>query len=264
MDNTSPLSNESPSVLNEWPSTSVQKKKRAQSYQRPSVSQRIPVKKENAGSFGKTSKTRAANRRDRVLHRLGLSADQVDGTPQITYQLSQCGLDPKRVMEVLRGDQDENSNKAVALWDTLNSYERTAVRLEGVALCIGITPRRLWELYAGATMMQSRESVGVMIAESLPSILKVTIKRAKLSKGGYSDREHIFKAARVLPVPKGSTTNINVGSQTSGLDDGDFDDGGSDLESSDDALMKFSEAMGTKQLPAPTIDAEDEYEEKEG
>ena len=131
--------------------------------------------------------------------------------------------------------------------------------MEGVSLAVGITPRRLWELYAGATMMQSRESVGVMIAEALPKIMAVTLRQAKTPKG-YTSREHILKAARVLPVPKGSTTNINVGDKKQ-LDDGDGEEGGvSDggtLEASDDFLMRASKAMNAKQLPASTETVED-------
>ena len=101
-----------------------------------------------------------------------------------------------------------------------------------------------------------------MIAEALPKIMSVTLRQAKTPKG-YTSREHILKAARVLPVPKGSTTNINVGGQQKELEDG-VSDGGT-LEASDDFLMRASKAMNAKQLPAPVEDAEpiDDEEEDE-
>jgi hypothetical protein len=171
--------------------------------------------------------------------------------PQISPLLKQCGILPARVIEVLRADHEGESRAVVALWDGLTPANRNLVGLEALAVAAKLTPRRLWELYAGATMMQSRESVGVMIADALPSIIRVTIKQAKTAKG-FTSREHILKSARVLPVPKGSTTNINVGGQQPELEGGEQEQGGM-LEGADDFLMRASRAMA-KSLPAPKID----------
>jgi len=200
-----------------------------------------------------------------VLRDLGLTSEQLASHAQIAPLVKQCGITPARIIEVLRGDQDENSIKVIALWDKLTPYSRSAAGLEGVALGVGIPPRRLWELYAGATMMQSRESVGVMIADALPAIMRVTIKQAK-TKDGFTSREHILKAARVLPVPKGSTTNINVGgnNQSEQNELGDGGEEGAIIESADDFLMRASRAMGAKQLPAPTIEADVDESDDEG
>lgn len=251
---------ESPSPSSDWPSTSRPSKSREKSAPRPSRARPTPARKESASSLRKHSKGKRLSRRDAILHRLGLTSEQVDSQPQIASMLRQCGLNPTRFIEVLSVDQDESSIKAVALWNSLSPHSRSAAGLEGLALAIGITPRRLWELYAGAALTQSREMVGIMIAESLPEIMKVTIKQAKTPKG-FTSREHILKAARVLPVPKGSTTNINVGAQPAELESGSEDESGRTLESSDDALMKFSRAMGVKQLAAPVVDAEVDDEE---
>jgi hypothetical protein len=163
--------------------------------------------------------------------------------------MKQCGILPARLIEVLRADENEYSLKVVTLWDSLTRANQNLLGMEALSVAAGLTPRRLWELYSGASMVQSRESLGVLIAESLPTIMKVTIKEAKKVKG-FSSREHIFKAARVLPTPKGSVINIGVPQQKeleSGYDDGDFED----LEGADDFLMKASRAMTAKALPAP-------------
>ena len=113
--------------------------------------------------------------------------------------------------------------------------------------------------------MQSRESIGAMIANALPEIMRVTIKDAKKVKG-FASREHIFKAARVLPTPKGSVINIGVPQQQE--DDGgdDIDDApGGLLEGADDFLMKASRAMA-KSLPAPKMEVmppEDDGEDED-
>jgi hypothetical protein len=98
-----------------------------------------------------------------------------------------------------------------------------------------------------------------MICEALPSVMKKTVK---LAQGGkYVAMEHIYKAARVLPTPKGSVINIGVPSGKDGdSEDRDELTDGRTMEGADDFLMRASRAMGAKQLPAPVIEAEDDEE----
>lgn len=195
-----------------------------------------------------------------------MDSEALSAQPQIAPLLKQCGILPTRVIEVLRADENGASQTMVALWDSLTRANQRILGLEALSMAAGLTPRRLWELYNGANLMQSRESIGAMIADALPAIMRVTIKDAKKVKG-FASREHIFKAARVLPAPKGSVINIGVPQQPE-LDGGDDDDApGGLLESSDDFLMKASRAMSLKALPAPAqpeiLAPEDDDEEEE-
>lgn len=164
--------------------------------------------------------------------------------------MRQCGILPQGVIEVLRADLDADSCKVVQLWESLTPASRSLLGMEGLALGCGITPRRLWELYNGASLMQSRESIGAMIADALPRIMRVTIKDAQKAKG-YASREHIYKAARILPTAKGTVINLpganQLPAETEDVDDGDA----GALEPADDFLMKASRAMQKKALPAP-------------
>jgi hypothetical protein len=192
-----------------------------------------------------------------------VDSEELAAQPQIAPLLKQCGILPTRVIEVLRADPDEASRAVVALWDTLTPANRNLIGLEALAMACKITPRRLWEVYNGANMIQSRESIGAMILDALPSIMRVTIKDARKAKG-HASREHIYKAARVLPTPKGTIINL-PGSQKEPdeLPDGDDDGPGGMLEGADDFLMRASRAMGAKQLPAPQIlEPEDDEEEE--
>ena len=201
------------------------------------------------------AKTR--NRKDELLRRLDIDPKALAAQPQIAPLLKQCGILPARVIEVLRADPEAASLAIVALWDSLTPANRNLLGLEALAMAAHMTPRRLWELYCGANLMQSRESIGTMIADALPAIMRVTIKQAKKVKG-YSEREHIYKAARVLPTPKGSVINIGTPAAQE-LEDGDEAEGGM-LEGADDFLMRASRAMGVKALPPPEILAPDEDE----
>lgn len=259
------------SNVSSWPSngsqtTSPRSKGKGKSSQRRSRPQRTREKSATGSKSGRPSGAKNRNRRDELLRRLDVDVAALNAQPQIAPLLKQCGILPARVIEVLRADADDLSLAAVKLWDSLTPANRNLLGLEALAMASGMNPRRLWELYCGATMSQSRDSLGVMIADALPDIMRVTIKDAKKAKG-FVSREHIFKAARVLPTPKGSVINIGVPNQGQGeLEDGDEPEGKA-LEPADDFMMKASRAMGVKSLPEPKqteiIDAE-VVDEEEG
>lgn len=253
---------------NGWPTGSLPKAKPTSRARRSSAPPRTRAKAENSKSGRKGPR----NRRSELLNRLGVSAEQVSIHPQISPLLKQCGIDVKRLVEVLQSDMDPDSMKFVQLWDSLKPPNRSLIGLEALALACGMTPRRLWELYCGATMIQSREFLGVQIAEALPHIMRVTIRDAKKVKG-YASREHIYKAARVLPTPKGTVINLPGSPAQAQLTDGapaasnDGEEGGLVLGSADDFMVRASKAMNTKALTAPPpivvpeVDEEDEGDE---
>lgn len=240
----------------QWPSKNLRASKpRAKSAQRSSVPPNTTEKRGSRKKLGRPSRRKNRSRRDDLLKRLNVDAEALASQPQIAPLLKQCGILPTRLIEVLRADDNGASQTVVALWDSLTRANQHLLGLEALSLAAGINPRRLWELYNGANLMQSRESIGAMIADALPAIMRVTIKDAKKAKG-FASREHIFKAARVLPTPKGSVINIGVPQQQE-LGEGDDDDTpGGLLEGADDFLMRASRAMGAKALPAPAPQAE--------
>ena len=126
-------------------------------------------------------------------------------------------------------------------------------------MSVGLLPRRLWELFAGAELLQAKETVGVMIAMALPEAMKVTIRQAKKAKS-IGDREHFLKIARALPTPKGSTTNINLPGQKD-QEETEVEEE-SELEGMATVLKNLQSDISTpKQLPAATvIDADQESE----
>lgn len=199
------------------------------------------------------------DRRRTLLSIFGLTCEQVDAAVQVTSLFRRIGVKPERVIEVLQADSEPESCRLVATWGQLTPANRHIMGLEGLALACKMTPRRLWELYCGANMMQSREAVGAMICEALPSVMEKTIKQAKAGK--FIAQEHIYKAARVLPTPKGSVINIGV---PSGQQEGSEEvPEGRMLEGADAFYMRASKAMGAKQLPAPTIEPEPEEDEED-
>lgn len=252
-------------VLRDWPTTSPQSSERKSGRQR---SRRQPTaeKRGNGKSSGKGSRGPHRNRRDEILRRLGVTAASLASSPQIGPLLRQNGILPARLVEILSCDTTTEAAAFVKVWEELTPAGRSLAGVEAISIAAGMTPRRLWEVFCGAALVQGKESVGVAIALALPDVMRVTVKEAKKAKGHFA-REHLFKAARVLPTPKGSTTVINVGEPAKELEDGDDDgpEGKGMLEPSDDFLMKAARAMNPKALPAPapTIEAETEDDEDE-
>jgi hypothetical protein len=183
--------------------------------------------------------------------------EQLAQQPQIAPLLRMNGIRPERLVEVLRCDSNPESMTFVHAYDALTPAARHLAGLEAVAVSVGLLPRRLWELFAGAALVQSKESVAVMIAMSLPEVMAVTIQGAKKAKG-LADREHLFKSARILPTPKGSTTVINMGGQKE-LDEAEEDDAKGDLEPADGFVMSAARCMNPqKALPvAHALDEQD-------
>lgn len=188
--------------------------------------------------------------KERILKRLDVDAEQLAQQPQIMPLLRLNGIRPDRMVEVLRCDSNPESLTFTRAWDGLTPSARNIVGLEAIAVSVGILPRRLWELFAGAALIQANQSVAVMIAMSLPDVMKVTIKGAKKAKG-LADREHLLKAARVLPTPKGSVTNIVVPGQKEPSELAEGDDVRGDLEPADGQVLAFAKVMNPqKALPA--------------
>jgi hypothetical protein len=196
----------------------------------------------------------AESARSRLMRKYGVTVEDLSGWPQITPLFKRDGVKVSRVLEVLRCDTEPESLAFVQFWDSLTTSARHDIGLEVAALAAQLTPRRLWELYRGATLMQAKESVEVMMAEALPAIMKRALSRAKTVKGDR-DRERIMKAARILPTPKGSTTVIYPGLPAAVSEDDAEESHRGDLESADDFLMKAAKAMHGKALPAgPALD----------
>src|SRR5574337_1628129 len=143
---------------------------------------------------GPKSKPRA-DRRLQLMRKFGVSAEQVADAPQIAPLLKQNGVRRERFVEVLRCDREPESLAFVQFWDGLTASDRHDITLEVAALAASLTPRRLWELYHGATLMQAKESVAVMMAEALPAIMRRALSRAKTAKGDRCECRRRLRAS---------------------------------------------------------------------
>lgn len=214
--------------------------------------------KSGKSSRSGNSSGKRRNRRDELLRRLNVDAEALASVPSLSPYLRLMDFSPQKIVDTLRSDEQPESVSFIRVWDGLPQASRSLIGIDGLAMASGVTPRRLWEVFNGALMVQSREMVGAMIASALPEVFKVTIRNAKKPKGHF-DREHLYKVSGSLPTPKGSVTNINLGNREQALPEAG---GGGELEPADDFMLKASRAMHPKALPAPVIEAVEVDEEE--
>jgi hypothetical protein len=246
-------SNESLPLSNGWPLPRSKEKEKP----RPSALPLTPKTKGKGSGSVKTSRGKHRNRRSEILRRLDVDEVQLALHPQIAPLLRLNGIRPERLVEVLRCDSNPESQNFIQAWDKQTPAARHLVGIEAIGASVGLLPRRLWELFAGAALIQANESVTVMIALSLPEVIRTTIKGAKKAKG-LADREHLLKAARVLPTPKGSVTNILVPGAKE-PEESTEDDTKGDLESSDAFVLSAAKIMNPqKALPVAQVIEEGE------
>ena len=251
-------SSASPTPPSAWPTTSRRKRKKSGPRRSPPRSTR--EKSASARNSATTSRAKHRDRRAELLRRLEVDEDEIAQHPKIASLLRENGVSLERLAEILRRDSSPESRAFVDVWDSLTAPSRSLAGIEAIALSAQITPRRLYELFAGAAMMQSRESVALTIALNLPAVMRTTVKEAKTAKG-HCAREHLYKASQVLPTPQGSVNKFYLpGAKPETEDDeGDETEGdGKVLESADDFMMRAARAMGVKQLPVKTIESVEE------
>lgn len=169
------------------------------------------------------------------------------------------------IFEVLGCD---DSPEAVAFMEVYRSFseaERDNFTIVELFMLAGMTARRFGEVLMGALMQQGADASRLLIAAAMPNVSETLIQAATErqpimdNKGnlvGYANPDmkaiEIFgKISRMLPMPKGSSTVINIGQPEDSEDEGT-----AELEPMDDFLMEL-QSVTRNQLPAPakTIEA---------
>ena len=91
--------------------------------------------------------------------------------------------------------------------------------------------------------------VQMMLAAGMPSVVARSMKQAKTAKG-YADREWMLKAGKILPIPKGAQTAIQINApvaETKQLE------GGHTWKYPEDRLKEIVAVTNPKQLEAGRV-----------
>ena len=150
-----------------------------------------------SGKLARCVRKRELSPLRRACHSLGL---EVDARPKtnLAWLLRKAGLG-KTAIEYLKFSTGEQTRQIVEMYHSLNATERKAVTIDYLILAAGADPPHIWgclneELYRVRGMEAS-----LLVSLALPDAMRVTIREAKKPKG-HPAREHLFKAAGILPV----------------------------------------------------------------
>ena len=117
------------------------------------------------------------------------------------------GLD--QCIEALRSHEDDDAQAFIRAWDHCTERQKSVLRVEDIAAAAGVSSIRLMEVTQTALYLYGSRQTQMMLAAGLPSIVAMSLKKAA-QPSGYADREWMLKAAKILPVPKGSQTAIQI------------------------------------------------------
>lgn len=139
---------------------------------------------------------RTKTRRQEIQKRLGITAEQMVGVPEITPILRMANGGPKGCIEALRADDSPDAVTFLAKWDSLAATDQTRACIEDVCIASGLTTRRLLEVITGAMMTQGDVMTRLIVAAAKPKVIERMAKQAKTAKG-EKDRENFLRGKQV-------------------------------------------------------------------
>jgi hypothetical protein len=132
-----------------------------------------------------------------------------DGEPVITPMLEAVEGGIEHCIRALRSYEEEDAKRFLFFWDQFTENWRKHLKIEEIAYASGIGSLRLAEVIQTALYLYGNMQTQMMLAAGLPAIVAQSLKQAKRSKG-FVDREWMLKAGKILPIPKGAQTAIQI------------------------------------------------------
>lgn len=105
---------------------------------------------------------------------------------------------------------DDRYLKLMGMWTGLTIQQRSALLPEDFLALAGIPPMEFMPELARTVFEVSKSQAAIVTAAGLPAVLTAGVKAAS-TMGGVKDREMIYKAAGVLPTPKGQEIHFHAG-----------------------------------------------------
>jgi hypothetical protein len=127
---------------------------------------------------------------------LGLEVDAKPRT-RLVWLLRAAGVDKTAALDHLGLSSDEQAERMVTLYYSLNATERKAVSIDYLLLAAGADPHHIWGCIQEELSRVQGMGGGIL---ACMDALKVMRDRA-LTPDGYQDRRLLFQIAGVLPAP---------------------------------------------------------------
>jgi hypothetical protein len=168
-----------------------------------------------------------------------------EGEPVVSPMLEavEGGID--HCIRALRAHDDEDARAFLNIWDRCTAAERKHLSIEEIAHASGIGSLRLAEIVQTALFLYGNMQTQMMLAAGLPAVVAQSLKQARTKKG-YVDREWMLRAGKILPVPKGAQTAIQINTGEAGPKQ--FPEGAHEWKYPEDRLKEIVSVLNPKQL----------------
>ena len=159
-------------------------------------------------------------------------------------------------LELLQWSEDPEARRVLEKYLSVPESYRRLLPAEAYCCAAGVSPWRILEVVTGVAVRLGTQASAVLAAVWHPQVVEKTIEMA-LTDGGIADRNALHRATGFTPLPKGSTTIVNVQQNAHGQGPGTC----VPLPRPEDTIrtlaISFNEARARQTLPAPRSPARD-------
>lgn len=167
-------------------------------------------------------------------------------------------------LDLLQWSEDPEARRVLQKYLSVPESYRRLLPAEAYCCAAGVSPWRVLEVVTGVAVRLGAQASSILAAVWHPRVVEKTIEMA-LTDEGTADRNTLHRATGFTPLPKGSTTIVNVQQNTQGQI------ASFPAPRPEDTIRRlsarFNEAIQT--LPAPPVEnvvevASEEYEADKG
>jgi len=112
-------------------------------------------------------------------------------------------------LDLLQWSEDQEAHKVLQKYRSVPESYRRLLPAEAYCCAAGVSPLRILEVVAGVAVRLGAQASSILAAVWHPRVVEKTIEMA-LMDGGTADRNTLHRATGFTPLPKGSTTIVNV------------------------------------------------------
>jgi len=176
---------------------------------------------ENAGvpSDYRTGHGQTVYKRALAYQHLGIQPESVERVPflwpnlrGIAHRLNRGrakDAPPVSALDLLQWSEDPEARKVLQKYLSVPESYRRLLPAEAYCCAAGVSPFRVLEVIAGVAVRLGAQTSAVLAAVWHPRVVEKTIEMA-LTDEGIADRNALHRATGFTPLPKGSTTIVNV------------------------------------------------------
>ena len=173
-----------------------------------------PIPAEDRARLGQT-----AYKRDLAYQHLGIQPESVERVPflwpnlrGIARRLNRDRAEDAPVvcpLDLLQWSEDPAAHKVLQKYLSVPESYRRLLPAEAYCCAAGVSPWRILEIVTGVAVRLGTQSSAILAAIWHPRVVEKTIEMA-LTDEGTADRNALHRATGFTPLPKGSTTIVNV------------------------------------------------------